>query len=120
MAVVLNRKNLSAVVHLSTNATINVAGNSTTSDIAISNETVTGASITQVWAGCGNGAYWKVTRGSNTVLVLDSTGWYDFAGSGCAITLNEDDDIVVTLNGDGEGYIMLDLQKKLVDVVTEY
>ena len=111
MAVLINKKGLSAVIHLTANATINVVGNSSVSDIAYGDEVVQGAVITQVWYGCGNGAYWEVKRGANTVIYADSTGYLDFAGNG--ITLNKDagGTLVANLNSSSTGFIIIELTK---------
>lgn len=119
MAVTINRKNTSAVIHVTANATITVAGNSTTSNVATSNEVLSGATIVQAFCGAGNGAYWTVKRGSNTVLVLDSTGYYDFAGSGMAITADSGGTIVANLVNGTDGYLMLEVQK-IGTFTTEY
>lgn len=110
MAVTINRKNTSAVIHITANAVINVAGNSTTSDIATGNEVLTGVTIVQAFCGAGNGSYWTVKRGANTVLVYDSTGYYDYAGAGMALNVDTGGTIVANLVG-GVGYLMLEVQK---------
>jgi hypothetical protein len=110
-----NRKNLSFTVHAVANTgTITVAGNSSVSNVAISDEVLTGAYITQVWAGSpsGNAAYWTVSRGANTVLVLDSSGYYDYAGCGNPITLDSTATLSANLVGATDGYIMLELTKE--------
>jgi len=112
MAVLINKKGLSAVIHLTANATINVTGNSTTSDIATGDEVVAGASITQVWYGCANGGHWEIKRGSNTAVVADSTGYMDFAGNG--VTLNKDATaatLVANLNTTATGFVVIELTK---------
>lgn len=113
MAVNINRKNTSAVIHLAANASITVAGNSSVSDIAIGNEVLTGCTITQVFCGSssGNGAYWTVKRGANTVLVLDSTGYYDYAGSGMALNIDVGATIEANLVNGTDGYLLIEVQK---------
>lgn len=111
MAVLINKKGLSAVIHLTANATINVSGNSTTSDICTGDEVITGASITQIWYGCGNGAYWEIKRGSNTVFYTDSTGYLDFAGNGVALNKDVAGTLVANLNSSQTGSIIIELTK---------
>lgn len=111
MAVIINKKGLSAVIHLTGNATINVAGNSSVSDIAVGDEIVTGATITQVWYGTGNGAYWEIKRGSNTVMFTDSTGYLDFAGNGITLNLDTTETLVANLNLSQTGFIVIELTK---------
>lgn len=111
MAVLINKKGLSAVIHLTANAVINVAGNSSVSDIAYGDETVTGATITQMWYGCGNGAYWEIKRGSNTVMFTDSTGYLDFAGNGVALNKDITGTLVANLNVSQTGFLIIELTK---------
>lgn len=111
MAVLINKKGLSAVIHLTANATINVAGNSSVSDIAVGDEVVTGATITQVWFGCGNGAYWEIKRGANSVVFVDSTGYLDFAGNGVALNKDTTATLVANLNLSQTGFVVIELTK---------
>ena len=110
MAIIINKKGLSAVIHLTANATINISGNSVTSDIALGNEIITGASIKQIWYGSNNG-HWAVGRGSNTAVILNNTGHMDFISHG--ITLNKDTGATLTanLNSTGVGFIIIEVSK---------
>lgn len=112
--VIANRKNLSTTLHFTANATVVIAGNSSVSDIAVDNEVITGAYITQVWYGSPSGSvsYWEVKRGANTVAILDSTSYTDYAGNGNPIRLDTDATLVVTLVGTDAGYLMVELQKE--------
>lgn len=110
--IVQNRKNLSATILFTSNSTLTITGNNSVSAIAIDDEVVTGASITQVWCGSpsGAGAFWEVKRGANTVGVYDSTAYIDYAGNGAAMTLDPDATLVVNLTG-ATGTLILELQK---------
>jgi len=112
MAIIINKKGLSSVVHVVANATLTIAGAAGVSDIALGDEVLTGATITQAWYGASNGAYWEVKRGANLVFVADSTGYMDFAGNG--VTLNKDSTgtLVMTLTGAGTGFLILELSKQ--------
>jgi len=112
--VIANRKNLSATLHFTANATVTIAGNSSVSGIALDNEVLTGAYITQMWYGTPSGAvaYWEVKRGSNTVAILDSTSYTDYAGAGNPIKLDSNGTLVVNLIGTNAGYLMVELQKE--------
>lgn len=112
-SIVQNRKNLSVTIHATGSNTITIAGNSTTSNVATSNEILTGAAIKQVWWGSqpNDGACWIVKRGSNTIGVYDSTGWTDYAGNGGMLTKDQSATLVLELVGTSNGYIMIDLQK---------
>ena len=112
-SILQNKKNLALVIHSSGSNTITIAGNSSTSNVAISDEILTGAAIKQVWWGSqpNEGACWIVKRGSNTIGVYDSTGWTDYAGNGGMITKDAGATLVLELVGTSNGYIMIDLQK---------
>jgi hypothetical protein len=111
MAIIINKKGLSAVVHLTSNAVINVAGISTNSDIALPGEVITGATITQVWYGCSNSGHWELKRGANTVAVVDSTGYMDFAGNGVALNKDVEGTLVANLNLTTTGFVIIELTK---------
>lgn len=117
MATVLNRNRTSAVVHLNANATITVTGNSSVSNIAWGSgntqieETLTGASIVQVFRGAADGGYWNVKRNTTLVLTLPDTGTMDFAGSGCSLVANSAETVVAELVGTANGFLMIELQK---------
>lgn len=116
MATVINRSGTSAIVHVTANDTVVIAGNTSVSNIASSGEVLTGGSITQIWWGTASNTtsvgYWEVKRGSNTVLVLTETGSEDFAGSGAALTADAAANVVITLNGSTKGYLMFEVQKQ--------
>lgn len=107
--IIANRKNLSTTIHFVANGTIKIAGNNSVSEIALPGETITGATITQVWHGSQN--EWHVKRGANTVAIFDSTAYIDFAGCGNALNLDATQDLTVELVGTSNGYIMIELQK---------
>lgn len=111
MTVLQNKKNLSTLVHHVANATLTIAGNSSVSNVATSDEILTGATIKQVWFGAAGDGYWVVKRGSNTVGVYSSTGWTDYAGNGGLLTNDADATLVLELVGTANGYIMVELQK---------
>lgn len=107
-----NRRNLSATLHFTGSNTVVIAGNSSVSAIALPGEELTGGQITQVWFGSPSGevSYWTVKRGANTVAVLDSTGFVDYAGCGCSLTLDQEQSLVVELTGT-TGYLIVEVQK---------
>jgi hypothetical protein len=111
MAILINKKGLSAVVHLTANATLTIAGAAGVSDIATGDEVLTGAYISQIWYGTGNGAYWEIKRGSNTAFHLDSTGYIDFTGNGVALNKDVAATLVANLNLSQTGSIIIELIK---------
>lgn len=106
-----NRKNTAFVVHSTPgNSTIIVAGNSSTSNVATSNEILTGAYIAQaVWG--TDGGHIQVLRGSTLVAVYESTGQKDYAGCGIPITVGQGANLVINYVGTANAYIMLECQK---------
>lgn len=73
-----------AVVRLTANDTIVVAGNSSTSNVASTLETVESASIVGVyWA---SDATWTIKRGANTILVLPGYGQWDLREKGVSLS----------------------------------
>lgn len=115
MPVTLNKKNVSVTIHDAANGTYTIAGNNSVSNVAIDDEVLTGAAIKQVWYGSpasGSTAYWMVKRGSNTVLVLEGTGYLDFAGNGSLLKKDSTETLVLELVGSANGFIQLELQKE--------
>lgn len=106
-----NRKNLNVVIHCTANATLVIAGNNSVSNVATSDEVLTGASIKQVWWGTDGSGTWLIKRGSNTVAVYDSTGWHDYAGNGSMLSKDASANVVIQLVGTANGFIMIELQK---------
>lgn len=95
------------------NASLTIAGNTGASNVASTGETVTGATITQIWAGSpsGNAAYWTIKRGSNTMFVVDSTCYLDFRGNGVGITLDQAATLEANLNGATAGSLLVEIRK---------
>lgn len=114
MPVTLNKKNVSVTIHDDANVTYTIAGNNSVSNVAIDDEVLTGAAIKQVWYGSPSGShtYWIVKRGSNTVLVLEGTGYLDFAGNGSLLKKDSTGTLVLELVGSANGFIQLELQKE--------
>lgn len=111
MSVIINRKNKTAVVHVTANTTLTIAGTANTSAIALTGETITGATIKQVFFGSDTGT-WTIKRGANTVAVLSGTQHMDYAGLGLALIQDSTATLVITLSG-GTGYCMIELAKEM-------
>ncbi len=120
VSVISNRKNTSVVLHVSSanSGNIIVTGNSTTSNIggtsacvAVSNEVLTGAYITQVVWGCDGTGHIQVLRGANLVAVYDSTGQHEYAGTGMPINMYPAANVVINLVGSANSFIAIELQK---------
>lgn len=115
-----NRKNTAAVIHVSSaNATLVVAGNSSVSNVAMSDEVLTGAYISQVAWGCDPSGYIVVKRGSVVASVYDSTGQHEYAGCGMPITVGQSDNLTIEFVGSSNCFIVMDIQK-VGDFTSEY
>lgn len=110
-----NKRNGTVSLFFNANvANIVMTGNDSVSNVALSNESIVSAPINQAWAGSpsGNAAYWEVKRGANTVLVIDSTCYLDFAGNGGQLKRDEAAaNLSVTLVGATAGFLILEFQK---------
>lgn len=107
MPVINNRKNSSAVLHVTSSNTFVIAGNNSVSNVATGDEIITGCNIrTAMWSGS-----WTVARGSNTVLVLSNAGTLDFALNDMAIGTDSTANVVCTLTT-GTGFLMLKVGKQ--------
>ena len=123
-----NKKNTSLVVHVasSNSGNIIVTGNSSTTNVngtsvcvAVGNEVMTGAYITQAIWGCDGVGTIQVLRGANLVAVYDSTGQHEYAGCGMPINLYPAANVIVNLIGSSNCFITFELQKT-GNFVSEY
>ena len=119
--VISNRKNTSVVLHVASanSGNLVVAGNSSVSNLAISDEVLTGAYITQVVWGCDGTGHIQVLRGANLVAVYDSTGQHEYAGTGMPINMYPSANLVINLVGSANSFIAIELQK-IGNFTTEY
>ena len=123
-----NKKNTSLVVHVasSNSGNIVVAGNSSTTNVnstsvcvALGDEILEGAYITQAIWGCDGTGHIQILRGANLVAVYDSTGQQEYAGTGMPINLYPAANVVVNLVGSANSFIIFELQKT-GNFVSEY
>jgi hypothetical protein len=119
VSIISNKKNTAATIHVAgANTTIVVSGNSTTTNVdststclAVDNEVLGGAYITQAFYGVDPSGYAVIKRGSNIVAVYDSTGYKDYAGNGLALTAGQDANLTVEFVGTANAYVLLEVQK---------
>jgi hypothetical protein len=121
MAVTISsRKNTSAVIHVSgaNSGNIIVSGNSTTTNVngtstclAVDNEILSGAYITQIFWGNDGNSHVQVLRGSTLVGVYDSSGYYDYAGTGMPLNVNQSANLVINFVGSSNAYALVEIQK---------
>lgn len=107
-----NKKNLSITLHVSSaNATLVIAGNTATSNIATSDEVLTGATISQIaWGNDGN-SHIQVLRGANLVAVYDTSGYIDYAGNGIPLNAFPAANLTINFVGSANSYCVIELQK---------
>ena len=105
-----NKKNTSVVIHVTpANTTMTIAGNTTNgSNVAISNETLTGGYVAQAF--WGTDGHIKLKRGANLVAIYDSTGYKDYAGSGMPLTNDQTATLVIEFTS-ANSYLTLEMQK---------
>lgn len=116
LTVISNKYKLSTLIHVNANATFVVAGNSTVSNLAMSDEVLIGCKIDKVIYGAAPSAYWVVERANSTVntavLTLTETGVIEFDGLGASIgKLLDDQNIQLKLVGSANGYLMIEMKK---------
>lgn len=112
--IINNKKSTSVFVLFTANSTLTIAGNTSVSNVAIDNEELSGAVIQRAWCGTssGDGAYWTVKRGANTVAVFDSTAFIDYAGNGLVLGLDSSATLSANINGSVlTGTLILELKK---------
>lgn len=116
-----NKKNTSATIHVSAanSGNIIVSGNSTTTNVgatatclAIGDEVLSGAYITQIFWGCDGNGHIQILRGATLVGVYDSTGYYDYAGNGMPLNVSPTANLVVNFVGSSNSYCLLEIQKQ--------
>lgn len=104
------------VLHVAVaNASIVVAGNNSVSNIALPGETVTGATIRQVFYGIDGGAGGEcfVYRGSDLVGTYNRVGHHNYAGHGISLSINPSANLDVNFHASGNSTIIIELQKIL-------
>lgn len=118
--IISNKKNASLVLHVASanSGNIIVVGNSSTTNVgatstcvAVSDEALTGAYITQVVWGCDGTGHIQVLRGANLVAVYDSTGQHEYAGTGMPLNMYPAANVVVNIIGSANCFIAMELQK---------
>lgn len=73
-------------------------------------ETVTGLHINQIWTGTDGAGYWKIARGSNTIIVHDGSDYVDYAGNGAALQIDPTANVIVNCTS-SNCTLIVDFQK---------
>lgn len=119
VSIISNKKNTSATIHVSVaNTTIKVSGNSVTTNVdatstclAVDNEVLSGAYITQAFWGIDPNGYAVIKRGTTPIAIYDSTGYKDYAGNGLALTVGQTANLTVEFVGTANAYVLFEVQK---------
>lgn len=123
LTITSNKKHTSVTIHVTTaNATLKIAGNNSVSNIALGDEELTGATITQAFWGIdpGSDGHVVIKRGSTVVAVYDSTGYHDYAGCGMTLSVGKGDDLTVEFNSSANGFVLLEMQKIGANGASDY
>ena len=111
VTVLSNKKNLAATIHVTpANATLIVAGNSSVSNVATSDEILTAVSIKNVAWGTDAGSI-QLLRGSNVVGIYTGSGNIDYLQHGALLTKDNAANLVVNFSGTANAYLMFEVQK---------
>ena len=93
------------------NTTIVVAGNTTTSNVAVGLENVLGATVSQVWF--ATDAVITISRGANTLLTLPpGTDHWDFREGGFSLTEYASANLVITTAAAANCSLIVELTKQ--------
>ncbi len=112
-----NKPNLSATLHVTANCVLTIAGNNSVSNVAFSDEILTGAYINQISWACVPGAYLKVLRGTSIAGIYDSSSTHDYSGCGMPLKIGLEKDLSFNfLNG--TGFCTIELQKIFEPIAT--
>lgn len=101
----INQKGGKFVVLFTSNTELQVAS----ANSGIAGETVTGLHINQIWYGLDNG-FWKISRGSNTINIYNSSDYVDYAGGGAALQIDQAANVVVNCTS-SNCTLIIDFQK---------
>lgn len=119
--IVFNQPFGRTLIWANSNTTIVVAGNSTVSNIATTNEVVESADIMRVWWGSSASNTWTVSRGANVVLYLNPTSdvHADFQEKGCGFALDNTANVVCNVS-DASAFILIELGKQSANSDGQY
>lgn len=108
--IVTNSKNRT-VLHITSNSTITVAGNNSTSNLCFSDETIKSATIKQVVYYNDANNHIHLKRGANNIGVFSSTGHINY--NTIPLSLDKTASIDVVMTGDADGSCLtLDISKE--------
>ena len=106
-----NKKNRDVTIHCSAaNVSLTIAGNTSTGNVATSDEVLTAGVINKVVWGLDTGSI-QILRGSNLVATFSQSGSIDYAALGMPITKDSTGTLVVNFIGTANGYSVISLKK---------
>lgn len=112
-----NKPNLSFTLHVTGNCDIIIAGNNSVSNVASSDETLTGAYINQIAWACAPDTHIQIRRGSSLVAVYDSSSQHEYAGCGMPLNVNSEKTMSVRFYGSG-GFCTIEMQKVFAPIIS--
>jgi len=90
----------------------NVAANTIVSTSgALSEETVTSATIARVFWSTANTGYWKISRNSNSILELGGSGFWNLNEAGMSVANTATGNLGIDLVGTTNGSLVIELSK---------
>lgn len=111
--IISNKHNKAVTIHVaSANASLVVAGNTAASNVAMTDETLTGGYIKQITWGTDAGSI-QVLRGANLVATFTQAGSINYASLGTPLTQYPAANLNINFVGSANGYCLVELQKVL-------
>lgn len=89
---------------IAANTTVSLTG-------AVSEETVTSATVARAFWSTANSGYWKISRGSTSVLELGGSGFWNLVEAGMSVANTSTGTIAIDLVGTSNGSLVLELTK---------
>ena len=106
-----NKKNGTFTIHVTSNSSVIVAGNTSNSNAAVSDEELTGAHIKKIVWGSDGVGHIQVLRGANTAAILNDSGEVDFTRSGGSVNVDPAATIDVNFVGSVNAYCVIECSK---------
>jgi hypothetical protein len=79
---------------------------------AVSEETVTNATIARVFWSTANTGYWKISRSSTSVLELGGSGFWNLVEAGMSVANTSTGNVGIDLVGTTNGSLVIELTKE--------
>lgn len=93
------------LANVAANAVVSLSG-------AVSEETVTSATISRIFWSTANSGYWKISRSSTSVLELGGSGFWNLVEAGMTVANTSTGNVGIDLVGTTNGSLVLELTKE--------